>query len=239
MSSQNQTIVSTKDFLSGIDSELISYADILVSKGFANSKTLAHLTFGDIPEIPVGLRRLLIHEVSKLRSPHTRRLMGQKDASDFNTGTCSSSSDLSPIVISDTESSSAAALKPKQLFPGSAQSPQLNINTYEYQTPMDKHLSKLIVEISKKEVEIQKLHSEVDSMKQSDELGSDVAITCSCCHGPNHIKQRCLDNPCPTSISCGKIRFHKTEMKIFETKKTQLKKITCDKIALESECRKV
>ena len=187
MSSRNQTIVSTKDFLSGIDSELISYADLLVSKGFANSKTLAHLTFGDIPEIPVGLRRLLIHEVSKLRSPHTRRSMGQKDASDFNTGTCSSSSDLSPIVISDTASSSAS-LKPKQLFPGSAQSPQLNINTYEYQTPMDKHLSKLIVEISEKEVEIQKMHSEVDSVKQSDELGSDVAITCSRCHGPNHTK---------------------------------------------------
>ena len=142
MSSWNQTIVSTKDFLSGIDSELISYADLLVSKGFANSKTLAYLTFGDIPEIPVGLRRLLIHEVSKLRSPHTRHLMGQKDAYDFNTGTCSSSSDLSPIVISDTEWSSAA-LKANQLFPGSAQSPQLNINTYEYQTPMDKHLSKL------------------------------------------------------------------------------------------------
>ena len=83
-------------------------------------------------------------------------LMGQKDASDFNTGTCSSSSDVSPIVISDTESSSAS-LKPKQLFPGLAQSPQLNINTYEYQTPMDKHLSKLIVEISEKKVEIQKL----------------------------------------------------------------------------------
>ena len=28
-------------------------------------------------------------------------------------------------------------------------------------------------------------------------------------------------------------------MKIFETKKTQLKKMTRDKIALESECRKV
>ena len=28
-------------------------------------------------------------------------------------------------------------------------------------------------------------------------------------------------------------------MKIFETKKTQLKKMTHDKIALESECRKV
>ena len=186
MSSRNQTIVSTKDFLSGIDSELISYADLLVSKGFANSKTLAHLTFGDIPEIPVGLRRPLIHEVSKL-SPHTRHSMGQKDASDFNTGTCSSSSDLSPIVISDTASSSAS-LKPKQLFPGSAQSPQLNINTYEYQTPMDKHLSKHIVEISEKEVEIQKMHSEVDSVKQSDELGSDVVITCSHCHGPNHTK---------------------------------------------------
>ena len=113
--------------------------------------------------------------------------MGQKDASDFNTGTCSSSSDLSPIVISDTESSSAA-LKPKQLFPGSAQSPQLNINTYEYQTPMDKHLSKLVVEISEKEVEIQNLRSEIDLMKQSDQLGSDVAITCSRCHGPNHPK---------------------------------------------------
>ena len=76
-------------------------------------------------------------------------------------------------------------------------------------------------------------------MKQSDELGSDVAITCSRCHGPNHTKRRCLENPCPTSISCGKIRFHKTEMKIFETKKTQLKQMTRDKIALESECRKV
>ena len=79
--SKSRGIVSTGDFLSQIDSSLSQYAALLVNKGFSNTRTLAHLTISDIPEIPLGLRHLLIHEVSKLRSPLTRPLLNHKDSS--------------------------------------------------------------------------------------------------------------------------------------------------------------
>ena len=67
--SKSRGIVSTGDFLSQIDSNLSEYSALLVNKGYTNTRTLAHLSISDIPEIPLGLRRLLIHEVSKLHSP--------------------------------------------------------------------------------------------------------------------------------------------------------------------------
>ena len=116
----------------------------------------------------------------------------------------------------------------------------LNINSYEYQSPMEKHLSKILTETSEKELEIQKLKSEIDSMRPPEDNPSDtIAITCGRCHQGNHTKRRCVDPPCTTSISCGKIRFHKSELKELELKKAQLKKLIRDKSSLESECKKV
>ena len=105
---------------------------------------------------------------------------------------------------------------------------------------MEKHLSKILTETSEKELEIQKLKSDIDAMRPPEENVSDnIAITCGHCHQGNHTKRWCVDPPCTTSISCGKIRFHKSELKEFDLKKAQLKKLMRDKCSLESECKKV
>ena len=69
----------TRDFLESIDDELIQYDSLLLSKGFSNVRLLAHLTYQDIVELPVGHRRLLINEVSKIRSPHSKGLLAALD----------------------------------------------------------------------------------------------------------------------------------------------------------------
>ena len=115
--SKSRGIVSTGDFLSQIDSSLSQYAALLMNKGFSNTWTLAHLTISDIPEIPLGLRRLLIHEVSKLCSPLTRPLLNHKDssvASLFSGVSTVLSNSL--IIISDDPVSRSMILRPKQLF---------------------------------------------------------------------------------------------------------------------------
>ena len=245
--SKSRGIVSTGDFLSQIDSSLSQYAALLVNKGFSNTRTLAHLTISDIPEIPLGLRRLLIHEVSKLRSPLTRPLLNDKDSSvaSLFSGVSTVPSD-SPIVISDDPVSRSMILRPKQLFP--SRNPgdsfvtdpnSLAFSAYEYQSPMEKHLTTVLTQISEKEIEIEKIKSDIESMKPTDYFNGDtVAITCGRCHQGNHTK-RCVDPHRTTSISCGKIKFHKSELKIVENKKVQLKKLIRDKVSLEAESKKI
>ena len=46
--------LSTNAFLTEIDPELVQYTDLLISKGFNNTRLLAHLTYQDIPELPMG-----------------------------------------------------------------------------------------------------------------------------------------------------------------------------------------
>ena len=48
--------LSTVEYLAQIDTCFEQYTDILVNKGFTNTRTLAHLMFSDVPEIPVGVR---------------------------------------------------------------------------------------------------------------------------------------------------------------------------------------
>ena len=36
---------------------------------------LAHLTFQEIPEIPIGHKQLLINKVTKIRTPHSKGLL--------------------------------------------------------------------------------------------------------------------------------------------------------------------
>ena len=74
-----QKPTNTADFLSSIDPGLTKFTKLLVDKGFSNTRTLPHLTAPDIPEIPIGLRHLLIHEVSKLRNIHTRGILQSRD----------------------------------------------------------------------------------------------------------------------------------------------------------------
>ena len=207
--SKSWGIVSTGDFLSQIDPSLNEYSALLVNKGFSTTRTLAHLTLEDIPEIPMGLRCLLIHEVTKLRSPHNRHLMYHKDLATANSIREQHIISDSPIVISEDHTSKSSVLRPKQLFPSNTSHPQDNLGesgfaltAYEYQSPMEKHLSKLLVEISEKDIEIEKIKSEIEAMKPPDQSMSDnVVITCGKCHMGNHTKRRCIDPPCTTSIS--------------------------------------
>ena len=242
--SKSRGIVSTGDFLSQIDSSLSQYTALLINKGFSNTRTLAHLSISDIPEIPLGLRRLLIHEVSKLRSPLTRPLLNHKDSSVDSLHVFSGVSTVpsdSPIVISDDPVSRSTILRPKQLFPSRNGDPNyVDFSGYEYQSPMEKHLTTVLTEISEKEIDIDKIKSDIESIKPTDcSDGDSVAITCGRCHQGNHTKRRCVDPPCTTSISCGKIKFHKSELKIVENKKVQLKKLIRDKVSLEAESKKI
>ena len=73
-------VLSTRDFLLSIDPELCEYTDLLCKKGFTNTRVLMHLTYNDLEQLPVGHRRLLLNEVSKMRSPHSKALLNSLDA---------------------------------------------------------------------------------------------------------------------------------------------------------------
>ena len=105
---------------------------------------LAHLTLQDISELPIGPKRLLINEVNKIRSPHSKALLTAMDCQELQT-------------------SGKNALQPKELFPNSiidsrnepssgatqsAMSPTVDrrIVEYQYSTPMDKHLNHILNE---------------------------------------------------------------------------------------------
>ena len=66
---------SVHDFLYSIDPGLVNYLHVLDMKGFNTMRTLVHLSFDDIPSIPLGFRKLLINEISKIRSPHSKALL--------------------------------------------------------------------------------------------------------------------------------------------------------------------
>ena len=66
---------SVHDFLFSIDPALCNYLHVLDSKGFNTMWTIVHLSFDDIPTIPPGFRKLLINEISKIRSPHSKALL--------------------------------------------------------------------------------------------------------------------------------------------------------------------
>ena len=76
-------MLSTSQFLGNIDASLLQYTDLLLQKGYTNTRTLAHLTFQDIPEIPIGHKRLLINEVTKIRSPHSKGLLTSLDTPNY------------------------------------------------------------------------------------------------------------------------------------------------------------
>ena len=89
---------STETFLRDIDEVLVQYTSLLCGKGYSNTRVLAHLTLPDIAELPIGHRRLLINEVNKIWSPHSKALLTSIDSQELQTA--------------GTES-----LWPKELFP--------------------------------------------------------------------------------------------------------------------------
>ena len=70
---------SVHEFLFSIDPALCNYLHVLDSKGFNTMQTIVHLSFDDIPTIPLGFRKLLINEISKIRSPHSKAVLTSRD----------------------------------------------------------------------------------------------------------------------------------------------------------------
>ena len=57
-------------------------------------------------------------------------------------------------------------------------------------------------------------------------------------HGDTR-KNKCSGAKCLTSISCGRMRLHKDEMKTIDTSKSDLKKLLKEKSTLEVECERI
>ena len=216
----------THDFLSSIDAQLVQYSGLLNAKGFSNTRLLAHLTFQDVMELPIGHRRLLINEVTKLRSPHSKGLLTALDAHNIQ-------SDCSP--------SGNTVLEPKELFPKTPAKPKdQRIESYTYMTPMQKHLNTLQRNIELKEQEMEKVKIEIDSLDGSNnDYDSDSRPHCSICHEVGHRRNRCSGQKCPASVSCGKLKLHKDELKHQDTLKANLRKLVKEKLSLDAECEKI
>ena len=226
--------MSTEMFLREIDEDLIQYGSLLISKGYTNTQVLAHLTLQDISELPIGHRRLLINEVNKIRSPHSKPLLTALDCQELQT-------------------SGTNSLQPKELFPNSTtNSPNeppsgavsatvdWRIVEYQYSTPMDKHLNCILNDIEIKDTEIAKVRAELESVSScSDDDDIDSRPCCSLCHERGHKKNRCMGAKCLTSISCGRMRLHKDELKQIDASKNDLKKLLKEKSTLESECERI
>ena len=65
-------------------------------------KTIVHLSFDDVPTIPLGFRKLLLNEISKIRSPHSKQLLNDHDK-----------------LCIQRQSRPDSRLQPKQLFSNS------------------------------------------------------------------------------------------------------------------------
>ena len=209
---------STETFLHDIDEDLIQYGSLLISKGYTNTQVLAHLTLQDISELPIGHKRLLINEVNKIWSPHSKALLTALDCLEWQT-------------------SGANQLQPKELFPNasidshgepsSAPVParvDRRIFEYEYSTPMDKHLNCILDDIEIKETEITKVKAELESVSSClDDDDIDSHPCCSLCHERGHKKNKYTGAKCLTSISCGHMRLHKNELKQIDASKNDLK----------------
>ena len=223
--------MSTENFLREIDPDLVQYSSLLVSKGFTNTKVLAHLTYQDIYELPIGHHRLLINEVSKIRSPHSKVLLSSIDAQELQ------------IIQGQTDHLQLRELFPSTLTTSAGPAcPGVDprIDDYHYSTPMDKHLNRVMNDIETKDVEITKLRCEIDSVSdRMDDDDLDSRPCCSLCHERGHKKTRCTGAKCLTSVSCGRMCLHKDEMKAINGNKATLKKLVKEKTILESECEKI
>ena len=153
----------------------------------------------------------------------------------------------------ELQTSGANQLQPKELFPNasidshgepsSAPVParvDRRMFEYEYSTPMDKHLNRILDDIEIKETEITKVKAELESVSSRlDDDDIDSRPCCSLCHERGHKKNKCTGAKCLTSISCGRMRLHKDELKQIDASKNDLKKLLKEKSTLESECERI
>ena len=139
--------LSTNAFLTEIDPELVQYTDLLISKGFNNTRLLAHLTYQDIPELPIGHKRLLINEVTKIRSPHSKSLLTSLDTQSMQCFSATGTDERTTRSLPHNQDS----LSRKELFPDIVPEEDEFIQKYEYASPMEKHLRHVISQIESKE----------------------------------------------------------------------------------------
>ena len=237
---------SVHEFLFSIDPALCNYLHVLDSKGFNTMRTIVNLSFDDIPTIPLGFRKLLINEISKIRSPHSKALLTSHD--NFAMGWSSTIN----------HNSFTSTLQPKELFPvhsgKSFNSPHSScthntasknlspkLASYMYKSPMEKHLAKITAQISEKELKILDSKREIDDLtaKLESVIDHQAKYFCSHCHTSNHRKSSCTSEMCTTALACGKMKYHKEENKKFETKQEALKKLMHEKTDLETESEKI
>ena len=240
-------VVPTYEFLLSIDPDLCQYTDILKTKGFNNTRVLKHLTYDDLHQLPVGHRRLLLNEVSKIRSPHSKALLTSLDAQALQINTLSRTvSESSPIprvhnpVFPDLQ---PKTLQPKTLFPSTPSQnseTDLRIKSYSYCSPMEKHLNRILKDVDAKQKEIDDVkakHDQMSALLVDEEF--DSRPNCSNCHQVGHKRNKCVTEKCLTSKSCGKVKLHKEELKEHDNLKVRIKKLNKDKSTLESEALKL
>ena len=216
--------MSTETFLHDIDEDLVQYTSLLIGRGFTNTRILVHLTLQDISELPIGCGRLLINEVNKIWSPHTKALLTALDCQELQTSGTNSLQlkELFPCNSTDSLDVPHSATVSATV--------DLRIIEYQYSTPMDKHLNRILNDIEIKETEITKVKAELESVSlclDDDDVNSHPC--CSLCHERGHKKNKCTGSKCLTSISCGHIRLHKDEMKQIDVSKSNLKKLLKEK----------
>ena len=242
---------SLHEFLFSIDPALCNYLHVLDSKDFNTMQTIVHLSFDDIPTVPLGFRKLLINEISKIRSPHSKALLTSCD--NFAMGWSSTIN----------HNNFTSTLQPKELFPvhsstgtlgNSFNSPTSTgthntvseklspkLASYTYTSPMEKHLAKITAQISEKELKILDSKREIDDLtgKLESVIDHQAKFFCSHCHTSNHQKSSCTSEMCTMALAFGKMKYHKAENNTFETKWEALKKLMCEKTDLKTESEKI
>ena len=67
----------------------------------------------------------------------------------------------------------------------------------------------------------------------------DCRPSCGKCHQPGHKKNKCVGPACPASVSCGKLRLHKDELKSHDSMRASMKKLLKERSILESESQRI
>ena len=227
---------STNAFLTEIDPELVQYTDLLISKGFNNTRLLAHLTYQDIPELPIGHKRLLINEVTKIRSPHSKSLLTSLNTQSMQCLAATGTDERTTRSLPHNHDS----LSRKELFPDIVPEEDEFIQKYEYASPMEKHLRRILAQIESKETEIECIKNKLDdATKMLGDDDFDCRPSCGKCHQPGHKKNKCAGPACPASVSCGKLRLHKDELKSHDSMRASMKKLLKERSILESESQRI
>ncbi len=116
------------------------------------------------------------------------------------------------------------------------------LDAYEYQSPTQKRITDLEMQLQIKNAVIEstesgitKLLAEYGTPYDGDTLGE----VCKRCHEKGrHRKPKCPNPPCISIKQCGRLDKHKDEEKILKKEKNQLKQLKKEALKLEDEIKK-